>query len=420
MSNSALRKIFNILIEKLARLDIIYESKLVIEDEANIKFINTCRETLRVVKDELASAIEKQDHLEKSLLIYKQCMDKFLEMHSLLAHFPANVIASETYIFLSEVLKTRSSFNDFDSRIVMLTQDFLTRNTHKFTSNLPFASDLEKKPLALYIPMLQSANPLYWPILVKNAYANADNIRIITKKHFNDLIGSKTEFPEEQRKIAEKLTYSLMSDLFSLRILGPAYYYLFAELGVFRSIAETKSRLWPTLAVREELLYGELVRLNLADKARDTHSWFVELSELSDDLHTTLGFKVGLDRMREQFNTLVQKLNNEIENVVDEKILFTENDFAVSKAAVEKLKYGILIASSQKDDNSGEIPNTPQQIINAGWLYREERGDKIANLIMQNNKTDYSPYIEDIKKLDSLLISSIEKSRLIDIFLDED
>ncbi len=420
MRNIAFRKIFGILIEKLARLDIVYENKLKIEDRENAAFISNCRQNLQKIKQELNTAITNSDNTEKALATYRDCMAKFLEMHSLLAHLPANVIASETYIFLAEVLNTKPNFKEFDSRIVMLTQDFLTRNTHKYTANLPFASDLEKKPLALYVPVLQSSNPLYWPILVKNAFANAESLRAVTKKHFDELIGNKKDIPEEKRKIAEKLTFSLMSDLFSLRLLGPAYYCLFAELGVFRSIAEAKIRYLPTLAIREELLYSELTRLNLNKKAENTHKWFVALSGLSDELHTTLGFKAGLDGLKEDFSALVGHINAEIKNIIDDSNLFREEDLNIGLEAVEKLKYGILIASSRKDGEAGEKPNTPQQIINAGWAYHEAVGDEILDIIIKSNTLDYTPLVENIKKSDSLLANSIEKSRLIDILLDED
>ncbi len=416
----ALKKIFGILIEKLARLDIVYEKKLAINDPANITFINECKNNLQEIKKDLCFAIESKNDIEKALGIYKSCMAKFLERHSLLAHLPANVIASETYIYLSEILKTKATFKEFDSRIVMLTQDFLTRNTHKYTSNLPFVSDLEKRPVALYMPILQSTNPLYWPILVKNAFSNVEALRANTKKNFEELIGCKDEIPEETRRIAEKLTFSLMSDLFSLKLLGPAYYYLFAEMGVFRSIAETRIRFWPTLAIREELLYNELVKMNLDKKAGKTHKWFLALSELSDELHTTLGFKVGLEELGEEFEELVARINREINNIYNEQALFNENDLNISICSMEKLKYGILIPSSKIEGEQKVCPNTPQQIINAGWIYREEVGEEILNIIIETNSTDYKPFIEDIKKLDGLLANSIEKSRITGMLLDED
>ncbi len=449
MNNITLRKIFTMLVEKLARLENFYNKNVESQDKVNVKFINTCQQSLKEIKQDLFAVYPlliktyeskpiSQTETEKSLTVFKNCLDKFLELHSLSAHLPSNTIVSETYIFLSEVLKTKSSFKEFDSRIVLLTQDFLTRNTHKCCTNLPYISDMEKVPLALYLPVVQSSNPLYWPLLSKNAYSNVDGLIAKAKSYYDELIGKQVQMPEEKRKIVEKLAFQLTSDLFSLKLLGPAHYFLFTEMGVFRSIAETKIRYLPTLAIREQILFNELKNINLSNIIESIHERFKTISKLSNEMHSALGFKVDISDIKDNLNEFVNKIILEAENIIPEKNFFNCDDLCVSFVGFEKLKKGMLIASSTREElekikdsynlteytdkitNIKEISNTPQQIINAGWIYNEFMGDDIMHKILQNKNLDYSPFIEHIKNLDNLLINSVEKSRINGMLLNED
>lgn len=438
------------LVEKLARLEIFIESKKELQDKSNLKFVNSCIEHLAEIKQELHAAypiLEKTfegfaispEETQKTIEIYKKCLDKFLELHSLSSHLPQNPIASETYIFLSDVLKIKKTFKEFDSRIILLTQDFLTRNTHKCHTNLPFISDIEKKPMALYLPIIENANPLYWPLLVKNIFGNLTSLKVSAKKHYDELIAQKVQTDEERRKITEKIALQLTYDIFSMKMLGPAYYYLFVEVGVLRSIAESKVRYLPSLAIREQLLYNELVKQNFAAKIEPTHAWFQTLSQLSDEMHSTLGFKVNITDITPGLEELVNRLQKEAEEIIPEKYLFKCSDFCISLAGYERLKKGILVASStleeineskkhcretlceskmiEKAEKLKEIPNTPQQIINSGWIYSESLNDDIMQEILKNKEPDFSPFIDQIKKTDSLLLNSVEKSRIFEILM---
>lgn len=450
MSNIALRKIFTILVEKLARLEVFFESKKEIQDKANINFLTSCEENLKEIKKELSSVfpiIKKTydgynltaDETKASLEIYKSCLHKFLELHSLSSHLPLNAIASETYIFLSDVLKIKQTFSEFNSRIVLLTQDFLTRNTHKCYTNLPFVSDIEKKPMALYLPLIENSNPLYWPLLVKNIFGNISSLKATTKKHYEEIIGQNKQLDQEKAKIAEKIALQMTYDIYSMKMLGPAYYYLFVEVGVFRSIAESKIRYLPTLAIREQILFDELAKQNFAYKAETTHNWFATLAELSDEMHTALGFKADISEIKPSLIQLAARLNKEAEEVIPEKVLFQCDDFCVSLAGFERLKNGILVASStleeiseskkfcketkcqssiaEKAEKVKEMPNSPQQIINAGWIYNEFASDDIIKKTIENNDLDYAPFKEHIKNTDALLLNSVEKSRIFEILM---
>ncbi len=450
LSNIALRKIFAMLVEKLARLEIFLEDKKETYDRPNLKFVISCEESLKEIKQDLLTIypvlaktfegkVVSAEETQKALEVYKKCLDKFLELHSLSSHLPLNPIASETYIFLSDVLKIKKTFKEFDSRIVLLTQDFLTRNTHQCYTNLPFVSDIEKKPMALYLPIIENSNPLYWPILVKNIFGNIDSLKASAKKHYEELIGQKASLGQEKRKILEKIALQLTYDIYSMKLLGPAYYYLFVEAGVFRSIAETRIRYQPTLAAREQILFSELERQNFAAIAESTHKWFITLSELSDEMHSTLGFKVDFSDVQPAMDEIVARLTREAESVIPEKYLFKCSDFCVSLAGFERLKKGILVASStieelnkskkqckealcevnftEKTEKLQELPNTPQQIINAGWIYSEYVYDDLLREVLKSPQLDYTPFIKHIKNNDTLLLNSVEKSRIFEILM---
>jgi|GEM_PF-6142696 len=450
MSNTALRKIYSMLVEKLARIEIFYENKIQKQENVNKKFITSCQDNLKEIKQELSTVYPvlkktyeetpiSREEIDRAIATYKKCLDKFLELHSLSSHLPLDPIASETYIFLSDVLKIKKTFKEFDSRIVLLTQDFLTRNTHQCYTNLPFVSDIEKKPMALYLPIIENCNPLYWPILLKNIFGNIEILKASTKKYYEELIAPKVERDSERRKVTEKLAYQLTYDLFSMKLLGPAYYYLFVELGVFRSIAESKIRYLPTLSIRERYLYKKLEKENLDSKTQSTHDWFLTLSGLSDEMHSTLGFKIDISDIKDGIDELVKRVEEEANKVVSENNAYKCNDFCVSLAGYERLKKGILIASStveelnkckeyckekvcstninEKSSKMQEIPNTPQQIINSGWMYSESLSDDIMYELIKNENLDYSPMINHIRSTDTLLLNSVEKSRIFEILL---
>ncbi|MFH0703325.1 MAG: hypothetical protein V2B14_07325 [bacterium] len=446
MKNFAFLKIFLIFMEKIARLETFYEEKILTENNTNVELLKPCKISLNKIKAEILSnrqilldcyenKLLSKDKVDKALLSLGKCVSGFLKLHSLLIHLSSNSVIPETFIFLEETLKKQEKLSDINLKIVLLTQDFLTRNAHKDFSSLPFLSEHEKMPTAMYLPILENTNPLYWVLLVKNVFLNLDKLKVDSKTIISNLIEDK--FNEEQQKIVKKLVGGLISDLFTIRLFGPAYFYLMIEMGILRSIAESDKRYLPTLAIREELIYNELIKLNLADKVENTHRWFNDLAGLSNQLHANLGFQIDLPDLKVFLSNLVDKLNEEVNKILDESVVFKTNDFQKSLVAYERLKDDILISSSYMfelneiktsyekacNQTNGalniydylnklkEIPNTPQQIVNAGWIYKENTIDK-AFLEFLSGNVEFDFIGSYVKKLDDILIKSIETSRI--------
>lgn len=457
MKNFALRKIFLILIEKIARLELLYEEKILADKKINIEFLRSCQKILGRIKVEILNNKEilldsykkealSQDKIEKAFLSLEKCVAGFLELHSLLSYLPSNNIIPEVQIFLTETLGIQRNLPGIASRVILLTPDFLTRNIHKNFSDLLFASESENDPIALYLPVMDNTDPLYWSILIKKVFSNIHKLKSDLNKIIDNLIRDENSISWEQKAVLEKIAYELISDLFSIKLLGPAYYYLMLELGVFRSIAEAEHRYMPTLATREKILYQQLKKLNLANEIENTHNWFTNLSELSSKLKDILGFNVDLPDSENFLENLVSNLLQEVNRILDESDLFLQNDFHRSLTATERLLDGIMISSSyiynldeieknykkSYDESSfniyeylnklKEIPNTPQQIINAGWIYKEKTIDKVFQELLTSNNShaNFGLIGNYMRELDNILIKSIETLTIHKILLNEE
>jgi len=457
VKNFALRKVFLILTEKIARLENLYNSKLADERIFGNDFITSCQRSLDKLKAEilqnklilLESYSEKtleDAKIQKVLSSLEKCITGFLELHSLLSYLPSNYVIPETGIFLNNVLKNHHNLCGIKSNI-LLSPDFLTRDTHKDLFELIFPCEIASNTLTLYLPIMESSDPLYWVILSKKIFAHTDKIRI-NPKLIADRLFEERNINLEDRALLEKLAYELTSDLFTVKLFGPAYYYLMLELGTFRSIAESKKRHNPTLAIREELIYNELKKVSMADELAQAHEWFAELSRLSEKLHSILGFEFKRDNLLPLFNELMIALDREVSEKLEKSALFNEKDYKKSLQAYDRLNNDVLISSSYIHDIDNirndyekackepeesfniyehlnkfkEDPNTPQQIVNAGWMYKDNTTDKVFFDFLSN---DYGPanlglFPSYTTKLDNNLVKSIETLVIHKVLLNED
>lgn len=403
MINQAFRKIFLILVEKIARLETIYEEKINADNGTNIKFLNCCRQSLAEIKGDLLKNRQvlmksygdetlSLNEINQALYSIDSVLIGFLDLHSLLGYLPSNQVMPETFIFLDKTIKTQEKLSVIDERIVLLAPGYLARNTR---SCLSFFLEFEKY-LDLYIPIMESSNPLYWVLLIKNVFTNLDKLNINIEEKINKFISSEAN--TKNINMLQKLAFELVSDLFAIKTVGPAYFYFMIEQGVFRSIAESGNRFLPTLAIREKLIYNELKKLGLAENLENTHKWFISIAELSDNLSNTLGFKTELYGKDTFLNDLVDKLDGEINSILSEESLFNYSDLNNSTDLFEQLDKEV----------AGSV-YTPQQVINAGWIYKENSSDKIFKDLLNDNSSDFSTLALQLNKLNNTLINILKQ-----------
>ena len=404
MFNFALRKIFQILTEKVARLEILYYEKL-IEGGPNHEFFMACQKTLDNIKAEILSNKELllqsyhyplgEEHLGRSLFSVKKSIVGFLQLHTLLGYLPQNNVLPESFTFLDKSLNGNNKILETKSRYIFLTRDYLyeTQNFHDLVFNSEFANDL-----GLCIPRVENVNPLYWVLLVKNAFLNIVE-KMDLQTIVNEIIGDRN-LTSERRYLLQILGQKLVLDVFALRLFGPAYFYMMVEHGVFKRIAESEKIYLSTLAVREELMYEQLVKYNMADQANATHGWFTHSGKLAEPLYTAFGFREDYSDIKDLLNSLIERLNTEVVNKLGESALFIQADLDNSLTANHKLHHN--------EDITGILHN-PKQIANAGWIYKETRLDKLFLEFLESENNDFSIIGNSFRNLDNTIITAISE-----------
>lgn len=434
--NLAFRKIFAILVEKLIRLEAFYEEKMALEPDLSPDFFDSCRKSIEKIKEEMLNAKnelaglsgEKSSNSDRSKLFLSslnKIARQILDSGRMLSYLPSNQALPETLIFLDEALQ-KQIFLKNDSKIIFLVQDFLMKQEFKGF----------EKVAVFRAPVLESQNPLYWPLLLKDAFLNSEKFADVSA-----LVGDfieKQQLSKDETDFAKNIANELILDLFSVRLLGPAYFWSMIEFEIFKNIAEPEKETSLSLMARAELLKKELVRIELIGELNKFGESFAKLFNASENS----------EKLMEVLNQAFSVIGAELDKFIDKSGLFSKHDFEKSLISSERLAEGVLIASSptcELDkireeyekiyDQSGEssisvydflnklkeTANTPQQILNAGWIYKKSLFGKIFFEELDfNNDIDFDDFGARIKQLDTLLIKSAETSSIHKVLLNEE
>ncbi len=309
-------------------------------------------------------------------------------------------VEPETYLFLKDVLPPDWLKEEGEQTVFLQEEGFA----------LPQGEPLAGVLLD-HLSVLQKNNPLAWVGLARTfshkLVANASLVESLKL---------------DTRKIAGCPVETLLAHGISLRLLGPAYYFHALTEAVFRRDEAFLQ------AVEPALFYG-LNHLNF------THKSLVILHEACD--------RSG---MRDEAPPLAEEslaaLYRGVEKLVPSKYAFQEKHLERAIALQERLGQGTLISSTplypveevveklnaqrEKGELSiydllsqmTEYPHTPREIVNAGWLYKMERGAVwLYSALNEENQDGFDRLMERVDYQDHLLRKSIETSEVHRVLL---
>jgi hypothetical protein len=222
----------------------------------------------------------------------------------------------------------------------------------------------------------------------------------------------------------------------ALRMMGPAYYYYSVVEALLKQDTFFLNVLEPSL------FYG-LNHLNFTDKR------IVILHEATEKYRDLLATEDSSPSDEKALDK--DKLGDVlrmVEKVIPDKIAFSEKNFQRAIHLQDRLGQGILLSSDQlysmeevhenvnaalegpKEGRSGyaeiykslnliaESPNTPREIVNAGWIHKLERGPVwLYNTLTGTNFEGFEKLAELIGYQDHLLLKSIETSEVHRVLL---
>jgi hypothetical protein len=279
------------------------------------------------------------------------------------------------------------------------------------------------------LSLLHQQNPMGWVCL--------------TQQLSKSLFSSHTAFQDLRGKLKGALSQvefyePLACHVISLRLLGPAYYYA----AVLEALLKQD---YLFLKVLEPALFQAVHHFNFSDKS------LVFLHEATEKSHeffanspsaTSLLEKDGAESLGQLFRS--------IEKVLPQKTAFNDKQFEKSQQLQQRLAEETLLSGANlyheevirdalaskltaKAIEEGtvpiyellsmvtETPNSPREILNAGWLHKLERAPIwLYNTLNLSSDEEGLAKLKDlISRQDHLLIKSIETSEVHRVLLSE-
>ncbi|WP_303674074.1 hypothetical protein [Vampirovibrio chlorellavorus] len=326
-------------------------------------------------------------------------------LSQLLCRLSALQIASETHLFLKDVLPD-SLLKQAGEHSVFLGAE----GAH----DLAFPS--LNRVLVDRLSVLQKNNPLAWVGLCQS-YAQH------LLQSSSALEALKLDLLKGQKKLAGGLSEThldaLLSHAIGLRLLGPAYYFQ---------------------ALSEAFLNGDEAFLQVVEPAL-----FFGLHHQNFSHKNLVILHEACERSKPEQVAALQPLSEEalaslfraVEKAIPGKYAFNEKNMQRAIQLQERLSEGILLSSTplfpveavaenlrqnrEKADFSiyeplsmlTEYPHSPKEIVNAGWLHKMERGPIwLYTIFNEGQRTGLETVQSLLEYQDHLLRKSIETSEI--------
>jgi hypothetical protein len=377
------------------------------------------------------------------------------KIHEELKNLHSSWILPEIKTFTNEI--TSGEINSPKDTYIILSDNytFLERNLgKKFESELKGVYSRLEKPSFLQenhsfiIPKIEFSNPLNWTILVHEAgHLHSDMIKAIRDNPaiMPDNIQSLNE------KIIKNWAEEIFCDIYSISILGPAYFISFVSFALLSSLdygISADSELHPAVVIRASIMIHYLKDNNLLFKSE----WGIE--DYTDIFYNWLINQSYIYRDRAE-NTIegLTKFNRNLRKIIKEldlcKFSINEVESKNIKNLLDKLNKGVPIGSVciENGSDSKEILKKANlnemeirtlknsvsergckiwEILNTGWIYKLEQSCEIGEQIFFGEKYQnesimkkINRYGEEIDFLDERLLASINTSQIIKIIEQE-
>jgi hypothetical protein len=418
-------------VEKVARMEGLLHDLEQGADTAPSAFVHSLRGKLKHIKESILAekaflsllfaekTAKEKEFAEKLALVLEGPYQQLCDLSKLLAYYTPGTVIPETHLFLKDVMP--KDFDSSEARQVVLFHpegEAVSPNTYALENVL-------LEPLSL----LHKHNPLGWVGLAQG-YLNQ------LYETTSTLESLRVQMRGPQSK--EAVLRPLITHAMALRLMGPAYYYYSVIEALLRQDRDFLVSLEPALFIG-------LNHFNFTDKSLVIlHEAIEKFVETTAPEPSEEGNPVSVLTFEED---QVGAVLRAVEKVIPDKHAFTEKHFQRSLQLQERLGRDVLLSSmtmytpedvyesltSQQNEPrlSGEpfpiydmlgmvteTPNTPREIINAGWVHKMERGPVwLYNTLNSTKLEGFERLTELVSSQDHLLIKSIETSEVHRVLL---
>ncbi len=376
------------------------------------------RTTLNGLFNDQDSAAVKQA-LPSDLLdsLLKGSYQALCRLTRVLSAYHALQVSPETRLFLKDALPD-DLLQKAGEQSVFLTAEG--------KSHLPLFGSYEGV-LIDQLSVLQKNNPLGW-LSLSDAYAThlLDSVSSFQTLRSELLKGDRHK--SDGSSLQEVQLDTLLRHAIHLRLAGPAYYFHALSNAIFQQDDNF-------LQAMEPALFFGLNHQNLTHK-----SWVIlhEACERSKSSKTRDG-DLNASTLPEEFWGAIYRA---VEKIIPAKFAFQEKNLDRSLQLQERLSQGILLSSTphfsveevsdvlsetrqtpefsiyQPLSMMTEYPQSPREIVNAGWLHKVERGPVwLYSVLNEDDNGGFDKLCEVLAAQDNLLCKSIETSEVHRVLL---
>lgn len=448
-------------LEKIIRMEVYLNDVVLQATEDEIKIVEFYKNIIQKIKTQLENSADslKTYHdgkiPEEIFTTYiKNCLNvsgKIRIFHDeFLLYLPTLKTRTETYTFLKNLLQEIIEIKTEPAIVLTDIYNYEERNISQSLKEKGIIEGEIQEQIIIGLPKTEKDNPLMWTILVHeigHALAeNKDYLNISNRIVKEGITDKRIDYSHQT--ILINWIKEIISDLLSIRVMGPSYVYSFIFYNLLISDLDAFSSTHPSPKDRILIMMSTLEKKGfeltcikdlydlICQRQKQTKN-FISVIDTCPECGIKIDPIPDIEKIKEEFCQLVDfsvKILNEIE--VRE---FTPDNIVNGKKLAENLNNFIPISSSKKMNDTDlkklyssfnketndvysllekfeEKPNSVSEIINAGWLHKINNSySEFIKYFFDNNDENnntfdkkYENYKNYLIKNDVLLLKSLE------------
>ncbi len=446
-------------LEKIIRMEVYLNDVVLQASDDEIKIVEFYKNVLKTIKYQLENSVDllKTYHGGKineeiSTTCIKNCLNVSFAIRifhdEFLLYLPSLKTRTETYTFLKNLLQEIIEIKTEPAIVLTDIYNYEERNISQSLKEKGIIKGEIQEQIIIGLPKTEKDNPLMWTILVHEiGHALAENYLNISNRIIKEGITDK-KIDYSHQTILINWIKEIISDLLSIRVMGPSYVFSFILYNLLISDLDEfsithpspKDRISIMMSILEKKGFDLIHIKNLYDiicqRQRQTKN-LISVADFCPECGKKIDPIPDIEKIKEEFCQLVE-FSIDIINEIDIRE-FTPDEAVSGNKLAQNLNIFIPISSSKKmndndlkklyssfnketDDiytlleNFEEKPNSVSNIINAGWLHKINNSySKFIILFFENNdetNNTFDKKFENYKKSliqnDELLLKSLE------------
>ncbi len=456
-------------LEKIIRMERYLNDVILHASEDDIKIVEFYKDVLEAIKNELEEPANllKKYHKSKindntSVTFIRKCLNISIAVRifheEFFSYLPILKTRSETYIFLKNLLQQIIQIKTEPAIVLTDIYNYEERNITQSLKEKNIIKDGKiAEQIIIGLPKTEKDNPLMWTILVHEiGHDLAENYLNISSRVIKEgIIDKKIDYSHQT--ILKNWAKEIISDILSIRVIGPSYLYSFIFYNLLISDLDAFSNTHPSPNCRIEIMLSALEQEKFELKQVKSLYYIIRQRQKKSksfisvaDSCSECGAKIDpiseIEEIKKEFYQLVSLSIKIIDEIKIKE--YTPDNLVNCEKLVDNLNNSIPISSSRKmnnkklndslkiftaqrffgllDDKNKNIyslleqfeekPNSISDIINAGWLHKINNSySEFIKLFFENDEIGnhtfdekYENYKKFLNQNDELLLKSFE------------